>query len=70
MKIKSQIELESNNESSTQARALASQNKSLKNIVPLLVEEYIQKRGLYKIKGEIICGNESYTQKTADILNI
>ena len=48
MKVKQIIEIATDDESSSHARYLASQNKSLKDIVPLSVEEYIQQKGLYR----------------------
>lgn len=48
MKVKKILNIESNNESSTEIRERVRQNKHLKNLVPLIIEEYIKKEGLYK----------------------
>jgi len=48
MKLKATIQVRISNESSSEIRELVSQNKSLKNLIPSSIEEYIQKRGLYK----------------------
>ncbi len=48
MKIKRVLNISSNNESSTEIRERVRENKPLKNLVPLIIEEYIKKEGLYK----------------------
>lgn len=48
IKIKRILNVDSNNESSTEIRERIRQNKPLKNLVPLIIEEYIKKEGLYK----------------------
>lgn len=48
MKINRILDIDESNISSSEIRQRISQNKSLKNIVPSLVEEYIQKKRLYR----------------------
>lgn len=49
MKIKRILNIESNNESSTEIRERIKQNKPLKNLVPLVIEDYIKREELYKL---------------------
>lgn len=48
MKIKSILEIKTNNESSTEIRERIKQKKPLKNLIPLSIEEYIIKNRLYQ----------------------
>ncbi|MDD5192639.1 MAG: nicotinate (nicotinamide) nucleotide adenylyltransferase [Candidatus Nanoarchaeia archaeon] len=48
MRIKAALDIKTHNESSTEIRERIRQGKSLKDMVPFKVEEYIQKKGLYK----------------------
>lgn len=48
MKIKRILNIEPNNESSTEIKERVRQNKPLKNLVPLIIEDYIKKEGLYR----------------------
>lgn len=48
MKIAYLIEKEASNISSTEIRKRAEEGKSLKNLIPISVENYIKKEGLYK----------------------
>lgn len=48
MKIKKMLNIDSDNESSTEIRERIRQNKPLKNLVPLAIEEYIKTEKPYK----------------------